>query len=171
MRNLIILFAISALFQPTLNAQQTPCQKDSGYNQFDFWLGTWEVTNAQGQVQGVNKIEKTSDGCLIKEHWTSAGGNHGFSMNYYNPRTGKWTQNWVSAGSVIDYNGGLIDGSMILKGHIFYQGQDVKAKFRGTWTLLDDGRVRQFFEQHDAEKDVWGVWFEGFYKKMESKSE
>jgi len=152
--------------QPT--TPQSPCQTDTNYQQFDFWLGEWRVENAQGQYQGTNIIEKSADGCLIKESWTSAAGNHGFSLNYYNPRTDKWTQNWVSAGSVIDYSGGLVNEQMILEGSIYYQARDLKAKFRGTWTLLDDGRVRQFFEQYNAEEQVWSVWFEGFYSKMET---
>jgi hypothetical protein len=54
---------------------------------------------------------------------------------------------------------------MLLVGTIHYIAQDKTVPFRGLWTLLDDGRVRQFFEQFDEEKDVWAPWFEGFYTR------
>jgi hypothetical protein len=54
---------------------------------------------------------------------------------------------------------------MLLVGTIHYIAQDKTVPFRGLWTLLDDGRVRQFFEQLDEEKDIWSPWFEGFYTR------
>lgn len=169
MKFIIAILSMIMLLQPVAAGQQTNCQKDTAYNQFDFWLGEWDVHSADGKLQGINKITKSADGCLIKEAWESTMGGKGFSMNYYNPRTGKWTQNWVSGGTIIDYEGGLKDKSMILEGMIHYQAQALSTKFRGTWTLLEDGRVRQFFEQYNAEKDTWGVWFEGFYSKKNTK--
>lgn len=34
------------------------------------------------------------------------------------------------------------------------------------WKLLEDGRVRQFFEEQD-EQGEWQVWFEGFYSRTQ----
>jgi hypothetical protein len=42
---------------------------------------------------------------------------------------------------------------------------NLSAPFRGLWTLLPDGRVRQFFEQYDKDSESWAPWFEGFYTK------
>ena len=163
---LIISVLIMTGFSPVY-ANQTPCQKDVNYQAFDFWLGEWQVTNKQGVVQGTNSITKSDDGCLIHERWTSAQGNKGYSSNYYNPITKLWAQRWVSAGSVIEYTGGSEKpGQMSLEGMIYYQQNGLQAKFRGTWSLLEDGRVRQFFEQYNADKEEWSVWFEGFYSKI-----
>ena len=105
------------------NAFANSCDQDENYKQFDFWLGTWAVygnVEKTGPVYGINHIEKTENGCLIMEHWKGAKGSTGTSMNYYNGITGKWVQNWVSAGgTTIDYQGGLVDGSMVLTGKIF----------------------------------------------------
>jgi hypothetical protein len=39
--------------------------------------------------------------------------------------------------------------------------------FRGLWTPLPDGRVRQFFEQSNDGGETWVPWFEGFYTRKD----
>ena len=58
-----------------------PCSQDA-YKQFDFWLGTWEVSTPNGAVAGTNEITSEENGCLILEAWTSATGGTGQSYNY-----------------------------------------------------------------------------------------
>ncbi len=156
------------LLSPSIDAaSEHPCKSKDAYQQFDFWLGNWKVYDSKGIFQGSNRIEKSTTGCLIKESWTSAKGGEGFSTNYYNPVSKKWAQHWVSAGSIIDYTGGLVNDSMFLEGTIYYQATNKQTPFRGTWTLLKDGRVRQLFEQYDTLKDKWTVWFDGYYEKQD----
>ena len=162
-----ILISLFVLNANSLTAQQTPCQTNKQYQAFDFWLGEWQVKDLQGKVQGTNRIVKSDDGCLLHEYWTSAQGNTGYSVNYFNPVTDQWAQRWVSVGSVIEYTGTATkEGEMKLKGMIYYQQNDNKAQFRGTWTLLDDGRVRQLFEQYNDQTEQWGIWFDGYYTKL-----
>lgn len=141
-----------------------PCQHEI-YRAFDFWLGDWEVFTPDGKKAGVNKISEKEGGCLLLEEWTSAGGGTGQSYNYYDPGLKKWRQIWVSGASTINYSGGLSeDGEMVLEGEIAYRN-GTTAPFKGTWTLLEDGSVRQHFEQFDADKKEWNDWFVGIYKK------
>lgn len=164
----IISLLLIALSQPV--AAQSPCQQDANYKAFDFWVGDWQVHDKDGNFQGTNKITRELDGCLIKEFWTARDGSQGFSMNYYNPVTGLWAQRWVSKGSVIEYTGKPEKtDQLILKGTIYYQQAKTSAPFRGTWTLLPDGRVRQFFEQYDPKADHWTVWFDGYYSRTDVK--
>ena len=154
-----------------VSAQNPPpydCNKSEGHRDFDFWLGKWEVTDKAGEtVYGHNRIEKAEKGCLLMEHWTSASGGSGTSMNYFNPVTREWHQDWVDAGaSVIKTKGGLEKNSMSMKGKIYYMASGQRADFRGKWTPLEDGRVRQFFEQKN-EKGEWFTWFDGYYRKVE----
>jgi hypothetical protein len=53
------------------------------FRQFDFWLGKWKVTDAQGNQVGTSEISRQSEGCAIREQWTSAAGQGGMSLNYY----------------------------------------------------------------------------------------
>ncbi|NNF66060.1 MAG: hypothetical protein HKM98_00975 [Gammaproteobacteria bacterium] len=144
-----------------------PCERGARHREFDFWLGTWDVYTADANIAGRNRISKAENGCVLVELWTGNSGVTGRSINFYDASKDKWRQHWVSAtGLLIDIEGNLVDGSMVLEGSIFYPATELEAGFRGKWTLLEDGRVRQFFEQHDAEKDAWNPWFEGYYEKI-----
>ena len=159
-----------------VQAQQQPapppilCENDPAFNEFDFWVGDWDVSARNGgQHAGTNKVTKVENSCLIREEWTSVGGGTGQSINYYNPKTKKWRQVWVSAGAggnLIDYEGGMKDGSMVLEGTITMYVSGNTFPFRGTWTPNEDGSVRQFFEQYDPENKVWNPWFDGLYVRQ-----
>lgn len=150
----------------TTQTPPPPCQA-AIYRAFDFWLGEWSVT-AGGQFAGDNKISTQENGCLLLEEWTSASGTTGQSYNFYDPASSKWRQLWISGGAVIDYSGGLDDdGAMALEGTIAYRN-GLTAPFKGTWTLLDDGTVRQHFQQYDGEQEVWNDWFIGIYTKKDA---
>jgi hypothetical protein len=162
-------FSVALLFAalPALAQPQPPfdCAASGQHRQFDFWVGTWSVADASGKAQGNNEIRKVQNGCALEEQWVSVRGGTGQSLNYYHPARDEWHQLWTDGGaSIIDIRGGLRDGSMVLVGTIYYLDQSVEREFRGTWTPLEDGRVRQFFEERD-ESGAWKVWFEGFYTR------
>lgn len=140
-----------------------PCSEPA-FRQFDFWLGTWDVTTPDGRLAGTNTITSEEGGCLILERWTSVTGSTGQSYNYYNPATEKWRQVWVSQSSMIDYEGGLTEtGSLKLVGTITSVGSGVQADFTGEWTKNEDGSVTQHFEQYNSKTETWDVWFTGRY--------
>ena len=118
---------------------------------------------------GHNTIKSAERGCVLIENWTSAGGGTGMSINYLDEATGEWVQVWnSSSGTQIDIRGGLTDDGMLLEGTIHYVATDQTAPFRGLWTLLDDGRVRQYFEQGNEDGTEWSPWFEGFYTRTDA---
>ena len=146
----------------------TPCEFDENYRQFDFWIGEWDVYTPAGQLVGSNKIEKLSNGCALLESWVSSSGSPGHSLNYYDSEVGKWRQYWVSSnGGMIPQEGEFRDGAIHTEGRNI-QPNGTYQLFRGTWTLLEDGRVRQFLEQSTDEGETWYVWFEGLYQRKET---
>ncbi len=154
---------------PTPPPAPANCEGDA-YRAFDFWVGDWIVTDPAGTEQGSNTITSEENGCLLVERWTSATGSTGQSYNYYNPERGTWRQVWVSAGGVIDYEGGLTEtGSMKLVGEIVNRN-GTSAPFTGEWTPNEDGTVTQHFEQQDTETGEWSVWFTGIYTRLEVDS-
>jgi hypothetical protein len=143
-----------------------PCSHQPQYRQFDFWVGTWDVFNPQGQKAGTNRIEKSLDGCLVTENWSSAGGDHGSSMNYYDPQLGKWVQVWVDGGGgIIQVSGEFREGAMRFEGrHTLSNG--TTKRYRMTFTPKKDGIVRQFIEESVNDGKTWYVWFDGTYVKQ-----
>lgn len=146
-----------------------PCPPESRFSEFDFWVGSWDVSLASGEMVGVNQIVKEQGGCVLVERWTGAKGGTGISLNYYDPGSDQWVQNWVgNGGSLIDIRGGIVDGSMQLEGKIQHLDEGRGNALRGKWTLLSDGRVRQYFEESTDNGKTWVPWFEGFYVRHDS---
>lgn len=137
------------------------------YGEFDFWVGTWDVTDLNGNLQGRNVISREESGCMVLERWTSATGGTGQSYNYVDPVSGLWRQVWLSAAANIDYAGGKTSaGGMRLEGEITYRNGSV-FPFRGEWVPGSDGTVLQTFQQYNPETQNWDQWFTGIYTRVE----
>jgi len=142
-------------------AQSGGCQGSTHFNEFDLWLGDWDVTdNSSGQVAGFNSMSKQLNNCLVTEDWSGASGTAGKSINCFNPLRDEWRQVWVAPRYVINVHGGLVDGAMVLTGSIDYFNATTYDS-RGSWTPSADGSVRPFFEQYDPDEKTWRVWFDG----------
>ena len=157
--------------RPAAGAEKTPptpCEGEGRHRAFDFWLGTWEVENPDGELVGKNRIERAEAGCALVEHWRGKNGGTGTSINHIDPASGHWNQRWVSSqGVVIDLEGGPTgDGTMVLEGTMTRpDGQ--KVPMRGTWRHLQDGRVEQRFSISKDGGATWTQAFRGLYTKVE----
>ena len=145
-----------------------PCENDETFGAFDFWVGDWEVYGPAGELAGTNTIERAQRGCVLIENWVSASGGTGMSINYLDKASGEWVQVWhAEGGSQIHIRGGMTERGMLLLGTLHSVANDTTVPFRGLWTPLEDGRVRQFFEQSTDGGATWTPWFEGFYTRKE----
>jgi len=151
-----------------MDQNRAPCEYIPEFNQFDFWVGDWRVVDPSGMFQGTNRIEKAQGGCVLVENWTGAGGSTGMSMNFYDASAGQWVQVWISPGLQLEIRGGLQDGSMVLTGYIYYVQSGDRRPFRGTWTPMEGGVVRQHFEESSDDGQTWSTWFDGRYHRQES---
>ena len=87
-------------------------------------------------------------------------------MNYFNPSAKKWRQLWVDNGGYsIDYEGGLVDGAMIMEGLFYLHSDGSTREFRGKWTPLEGGDVRQTFEMKNPKDWKWVVNWDARYSK------
>jgi len=149
-----------------MSRQAFPCEHDTAFSDFDFWLGEWDVHTADGTYAGSNAIERAERGCVLIENWSSAGGGSGMSINYLDKISGEWVQIWNDAsGGQINIRGGMTDEGMLLVGTMHDVASGTTVLFRGLWTPMPDGRVRQFFEQMSPDGETWSPWFEGFYTR------
>ena len=143
-----------------------PTCSDAAFRHFDFWLGTWEVKDASGKVAGKNAIRAQHQGCVILEEWRSATGNAGSSINYYDPRTSRWKQIWISPGALLEMSGSLQGKEMVLEGPLQDLTESKTTILRGVWTALPDGRVRQHFTESKDGGKTWEEWFDGYYERV-----
>jgi hypothetical protein len=135
------------------------------YRQFDFWIGDWEVVGAKGGKSS-SRIENILAGCVILENY-SAQGYEGKSFNIYDRASKKWHQTWVDVGgALIEFDGGLKDGKMVLEGEqTTPQG---KVWNRMEYTPNPDGTVRQFWTVSTDGGKTWTTAFDGIYYRKKT---
>ena len=173
-----ILLAI--LLLPSLGMAQAPDESEipaaagrceaPEHRQFDFWLGEWNVSS-NGQPAGTNSIRATLGGCVLQENWQGAGsgGISGTSFNIYDRDRGLWHQTWVDAnGTLLQLDGGLSDGSMVLEGERPVPSGNGTVLHRISWTPQEDDSVRQLWEASQDSGESWNVIFDGLYTRIAS---
>lgn len=168
MKKLILLLCMAMTMSVT--AQQNPCACCTENHQaFDFWVGTWNVTNPDGTKAGKNIITKIENECVLRENWTSAKGNYtGTSYNFYNAQTKQWEQIWIdNKGGSLHLKGNRVGNQMILQSGEMISPKGQKYVNRVTWTLNEDGSVRQHWETSSDQK-TWKTAFDGLYVKEKS---
>ena len=177
----VLLAALLAMSAPSVSAQtqaQAPSAAaaapapmvcaDDAHRQFDFWLGDWVVHGGPDgdRLQGHNRIERSGNGCWLSEHWRSATGNDGTSLNAWDAQHKVWRQFWVGAdGVVLRLEGGLRDGAMVMTGELPTANGGMQRQ-RITWTPRDDDSVTQRWETSDDAGASWQVAFLGVYRKQ-----
>jgi tetratricopeptide (TPR) repeat protein len=141
-----------------------PCNSPE-FHQFDFWVGSWEVQNPQGQTVGHNDVNRIVGGCILQENWVSGRGSEsGSSFNFYDYRDKKWHQDYYdNSGNMGNYPplaGELRDGKMVL-----LSAPDVQPLSRWTWYELSPGKVRQMAEQSTDGGKSWSTTWDSVYVK------
>ena len=154
---LVVASALSIVVSVASAACDTPAHRA-----FDFWLGQWQVKQTDGKVAGTNRIAREYGGCVLHEHYTTARGYSGESLNSYDASRKVWHQSWVdSDGLLLLLEGGLRDDKMVMEGQTV--GEDSKVtKHRITWIPNRDGSVRQLWESTD-DQGKWVTAFDGLY--------
>ena len=168
-----LVLSIPAVAQETgetaPEVKRAPCEA-AAHRQFDFWLGDWNVT-ANGVPAGTNSVVAIQDGCVLQENWkgSGVGGITGTSFNVFDRATGRWHQTWVDAsGTLLQLDGGLVDGVMVLEGERPSPNGKGTALHRISWAPADDGSVRQLWEASQDGGNTWNVIFDGLYTRADS---
>ena len=142
-----------------------PCMSNAQARQFDFWVGEWDAyVRGTKQFAGHSVIQVISGGCAILENWTSGSGFYsGKSLNFIDPATNKWRQNWVGAGDSQDFeNGEYKDGTM----RFTFETKDPQGhKLIGRFIFYNEGpnQVRQFNETSADDGKTWTTKYDFTY--------
>ena len=157
----ILLFAPLLAATSSLEAADKGCP-DPRSHHFDFWIGNWEVVNANGTVAGRNRIDAILDGCVLQESWTGTSGSAGTSLNFFDTGRGKWRQVWVwREGTTLELEGGLVNGAMVMEGDSVEDDKPVRNRI--TWTRRSAGKVNQLWEVSADNGKTWKAIFDGMY--------
>lgn len=85
---------------------------------FDFWLGTWDVRWGETEKEsGRNVVTRSFGGRVVEERFDGRPGVDllGMSVSVFDPHRELWRQTWVDdAGNYFALEGNLVDGAMQL---------------------------------------------------------
>lgn len=136
----------------------------NGSDQFDFWLGEWELTWGD-DGRGTNRIERILDGAAIQENFE--GGDpllKGMSVSVFSREDDRWHQTWVdTSGSYLDFAGDFADGRMILLRDGIVQGQRVQQRM--VWFDIAENTLEWNWERSDDEGKNWKVLWNIHYRR------
>jgi hypothetical protein len=149
------------------------CSDMEAAHALDFWLGSWDVLDREGDLLGHNRIESVVGGCAIVEEWTGAQGFEGRSLFYFHSWLGQWRQIWITSapqrpGSVKEKRLAerFSDGGVRFRGEIMISPEHY-VQDRTTLRPLPDGRVHQLIEWSNDDGKTWNRSFEGWYVASE----
>lgn len=162
-----LLFTILIIlsFTPLGFTQKSGCNYTQS-NQFDFWVGEWNVYDTLGNKVGENSISKLYENCVLQEKWISSQVNKGTSYNYFNPSDSTWNQLWLdNQGSILKLKGRFSNDRMVLKSELV-AGKNVAFYYNQiSWINKPDGTVHQIWEVFDNKNKLLQKAFHGVYKK------
>jgi tetratricopeptide (TPR) repeat protein len=154
-----------------VNRLARPCEVLPEHQQFDFWVGSWNVEDTRGNAVGKNVIERLEDGCVLLENWTGLQGGTGKSINFYDATTHKWRQTWVSStGNVNEYQGEFKDDAIRFEGKMSGRGGVNSTLLRLTFFKLSPDKVRQFSESSADNGKTWNVNYDFIYVRQKEKA-
>lgn len=167
----LVALLVSAQGAPPPPSAQPPSQPaacaDEAFAQFDFWVGEWEVfANGSETMVARSSIERLYNGCAIRENWMPLQGQPGGSLNSFDPVTGRWHQKWVGGRGRVDFEGGEVDGTMVLNGYwpdVAGPGRTGIVRMR--FSQQEDGSVRQLGEVSLDHGLTWSPSFDLIYRK------
>lgn len=137
------------------------------HRQFDFWIGTWNVTQS-GKFAGSNEIKSVAGGCALLESWRGNSGVTGHSLNIFDATRGVWHQTWAdSSGSLLVLEGRYRDGAMVLEGETPRSKGEPALRQRISWQLLPSKEVRQLWQSSADAGSTWKTEFDGLYRRAE----
>lgn len=162
---LVLYWVIGSSFASL--AQTSACTSKQ-HNQFDFWLGAWNVYDTNGVKVGENTISKQYSNCLIVEEWQSAGVNRGTSYNYYNTQDSSWNQLWIdNQGSILELEGGIEEGKMVLRSKPFKVNAGEDRINQISWVPRSNNTVHQIWEVYSTDGLLVNTLFHGVYTPKE----
>ena len=161
-----VFLLLGLMFASVYNGKNNVGCNYNQSNQFDFWVGNWNVYDTLGNKLGENRIEKQYENCVVQENWISSTLNKGTSYNYFNPIDSSWNQLWLdNQGSILKLKGSFKNKKMVLKSELI-PGQKVAFYYNQiSWSKNADGSVNQVWQILDEHDNLMQLAFFGVYKR------
>ena len=133
------------------------------YHQLDFWIGDWDAFDVGGaKVSAHVRVERTLQGCALREIYEGVDGEHGESLSAYDASRGVWQQSWfTNRGYMLTIEGHLTSDGLVLEG--VEQTADGRTLVRGIWRAVNGG-VRETAVTSSDDGKKWKPWFDLMFR-------
>ena len=142
-----------------------PCSADPIMNEFDFWIGEWDVfQNGSNLKVGHSLVEKVAGECALLENWDAVvSTNTGKSLNYYDATAKSWEQDWIGSmgGSQRYVNGVYKDSAMRFTYETIIGGKKTTGNF--IFYNLGSDKVRQYQDASEDRGKTFAVSYDYIY--------
>lgn len=159
---LVLFCAVSSVF---LSAQlpKSDCTMPE-HRQFDFWLGDWDVFEADGVTKAAQvHVERALDGCALRELYEDGTGMKGESLSAYDATRKVWHQTWMTdRGQILMIEGKMQGDAMVLSG-TYREADGKQALARGIWKPVSNGVRETAVTSTDGGK-TWTPWFDLIFR-------
>lgn len=137
--------------------------------QFDFWLGEWDCSWADGADRRVasNSVYLDLGGAVVVESFDGRPflELQGMSFSVYDRDTRCWKQTWVdSEGTYLDFTGGFENGAMELRRTAEVDGSP--ALFRVRWENIERDALDWSWQRSDDGGETWTSLWELEYSRV-----
>lgn len=145
---------------PTVSPGSRNCQPGGDAAEtrnFDFAVGSWRLTTANGQLVGSSAItiDPTLSGCLIEESFSTPKGYQAIGWLYYDAIENAYFRTYIdSEGERVELRGAFSDGVFVFTGAEPIRGAD-GAQVRMTWSQTSATTLRQLWE---TSRDGGATW-------------
>lgn len=121
-----------------------PCDRPEG-DQFDFWLGEWEIAEPGQSARGTMRVSKVLGQCTVHEKSEWPDGTHAQSWSQFIPATGRWRHVRIDdSGAFQTFSGEWIGNQMMLDEDI---APNARSFRRVRWHTLREGSFGWVLEQ------------------------
>lgn len=144
-----------------------PCFTQPHHNDFDYWVGEWDVyVTGTNNLIGKSSITKEDGGCSIHEFFKSlVSPQSGNSISYYNTKNQKWEQLYVGSGGGNTFytDGEYKDGKMHFTYNLNYNGTLYPGNF--IFYNISPDEVRQYQDYTVDGGKTFKVGYDFTYKR------
>lgn len=149
-----------------LRRRATPFALRNVYQQFDFFLGEWDETDANGRLIGRSIVTRPEGSTMLTEQWTGRDGQTATGTTAYDMTAQQWIRTWGnSAGIACRYEGKRIGHAMTLSGRAFFaNGKSVFQRL--TLSPMQNGSVEKTVEQSTDGGIEWQQVYSGTYTRV-----
>jgi len=137
------------------------CESNPNHAKLDFWIGNWDVI-VGGVKRAESEISRPKGSCMLYENYSTLGDFKGQSFNFYDQALEAYHQIWI------DYQAKRTDYYEVeaKEGYLLMETDSSSSpRLRMSYTLIEDGNVRQVMEQFDSSKSKWNSIFNGLYRR------